>query len=579
MADLVAVSAPTPLLSVIMAVSAPSEGLARRLQALVDQVDGPSLEVLVVGPGPELGPIVEHWGSLLDIRMIETPDHDPARRANAAAAAARGAVLAFVSERATAEPRWAAGLAESVSPGVAEFAAGTRVLDRGSLPRWVDDPWLVPVDGPGLVRVGHGVWAPSPDTLAVTAAAFAAVGGFDPTWSGRGAAFDLALRLYREGYRLGVARHAVCVEHLPSSARELRQRRRDELRAASWQQARLGQASTPPTRARCWYRALRHGVGQSLRRREVDPRRALVRIQAWLDRDRVRRQVWRAMGPSAAERRACEDVVLAPEVPVVGGLALQCRPELTRWWFSRGPETVALTATARLLGPGQTFVDCGANIGVFTLLAARCVGPSGRVVAFEPAVAARQLLRANLARHGASHQVDCRAEALGAVATKRTFYTYANDALSGFSEAPLAYSPGALLSREPVDVVALDDVVPGAVGAIKIDIEGGELDLLAGARALLARSTEAFVIFECNPLALRRAGRRVDELLAEFADGWHLWQIDEATQASTPLVELDDQARERLVRFDVAGYVNVLAVRASRRGEVSALARQLARSG
>ena len=49
--------------------------------------------------------------------------------------------------------------------------------------------------------------------------------------------------------------------------------------------------------------------------------------------------------------------------------------------------------------PGDVFVDVGANIGLFTLKAARLVGPHGRVVAVEPGLAASELLTANLLRN------------------------------------------------------------------------------------------------------------------------------------------------------------------------------------
>ena len=48
------------------------------------------------------------------------------------------------------------------------------------------------------------------------------------------------------------------------------------------------------------------------------------------------------------------------------------------------------------LRPGDTFVDIGANIGIFSLLAARIVGPSGRVIAFEPVPITLEKLRANI---------------------------------------------------------------------------------------------------------------------------------------------------------------------------------------
>ena len=49
-----------------------------------------------------------------------------------------------------------------------------------------------------------------------------------------------------------------------------------------------------------------------------------------------------------------------------------------------------------MLKPGMTFVDIGAHVGLFSVPAASCVGPSGRVFAFEPDPSNRQLLEANI---------------------------------------------------------------------------------------------------------------------------------------------------------------------------------------
>ncbi len=55
------------------------------------------------------------------------------------------------------------------------------------------------------------------------------------------------------------------------------------------------------------------------------------------------------------------------------------------------------------LKPGQTFVDIGANIGYYTLLAARQVGPAGRVYAFEPDEENFKLLQKNTEINGYSN--------------------------------------------------------------------------------------------------------------------------------------------------------------------------------
>src|SRR5688572_15633928 len=75
------------------------------------------------------------------------------------------------------------------------------------------------------------------------------------------------------------------------------------------------------------------------------------------------------------------------------------------------PATSALIR--RVLRAGDVMVDVGANIGYFSMLAAKCVTPSGHVLAFEPVESVRNELRTNLRINGIT-TVDVRDEALGA---------------------------------------------------------------------------------------------------------------------------------------------------------------------
>ena len=57
------------------------------------------------------------------------------------------------------------------------------------------------------------------------------------------------------------------------------------------------------------------------------------------------------------------------------------------------------------LKPGDTFIDVGANFGYYTVLASKLVGPTGRVIAFEPDPRSFQLLERNVARNGCTNVV------------------------------------------------------------------------------------------------------------------------------------------------------------------------------
>src|SRR6266699_2559349 len=65
-------------------------------------------------------------------------------------------------------------------------------------------------------------------------------------------------------------------------------------------------------------------------------------------------------------------------------IRLHLNSELCRLIYCRHFEATEREFLNRFLRPGDTFVDVGANIGLFTLIAARLVGPQGRVLSFEP---------------------------------------------------------------------------------------------------------------------------------------------------------------------------------------------------
>src|SRR5262249_52484605 len=81
------------------------------------------------------------------------------------------------------------------------------------------------------------------------------------------------------------------------------------------------------------------------------------------------------------------------------GLWLHLDPRTGRTYFEGGGEPEVQAALTEQLRPGMTFYDVGANIGFFSLLAARILGENGRVIAFEadPEIAVR--LQENVSRN------------------------------------------------------------------------------------------------------------------------------------------------------------------------------------
>jgi FkbM family methyltransferase len=135
---------------------------------------------------------------------------------------------------------------------------------------------------------------------------------------------------------------------------------------------------------------------------------------------------------------------------------------------------------------GDNVFDVGANVGFYTLVAARLVGDKGHVVAFEPLP--RNLRY--LTNHVELNRLKCVRVVVAAVSEKKG---------SGFLAPGGSFSQSALAtSGLPVDLVSLDDVVlsggmPGPT-FIKIDVEGSELSVLRGAENALERFGPVIVL-------------------------------------------------------------------------------------
>jgi len=170
-------------------------------------------------------------------------------------------------------------------------------------------------------------------------------------------------------------------------------------------------------------------------------------------------------------------------------------------------EPLSVARFRAALGPGMAVADVGANFGLYALLAARAVGARGRVHAVEPAAATVRVLEDNVARNrlGAVTVHRC---AAGAVRERRALVTHWHSTLNTLYASPLAPEAG----REEVDVRPLDELVPAPLDVLKIDVEGAELDVLEGARGLIAASPRLVALVEWNPSSLRAAGREPLEL-------------------------------------------------------------------
>ena len=138
-----------------------------------------------------------------------------------------------------------------------------------------------------------------------------------------------------------------------------------------------------------------------------------------------------------------------------------------------------LELLARYVSLGGTVVDVGANIGTHTVAFAQMTGPAGRVIAFEPQRAAFHFLCANVALNCVTH-VRCLEQAAGREPGFITVPVLPPRETRNFAAVALGGAEGERVAMTTIDALALD-----SCGVIKVDVEGMEPSVLAGARATI----------------------------------------------------------------------------------------------
>lgn len=193
---------------------------------------------------------------------------------------------------------------------------------------------------------------------------------------------------------------------------------------------------------------------------------------------------------------------------------LDYEPEL-RWLVSR-------------LEPGDWFVDVGANIGIYSIHAARKVGTNGRVFSIEPSPEAAAILRKNVAANDLCEIVTV----INSAAADKTGRLYLSGNPHQWNSLQLSATPPGI----EIPVTTVDDLLAihgnskTCIRGIKIDAEGVEMEILQGAIDTLEKFSPIIVfenIFECTlnhaPEWLHRRGYKVYHL----RDGCSLQALDD----------------------------------------------------
>lgn len=170
-------------------------------------------------------------------------------------------------------------------------------------------------------------------------------------------------------------------------------------------------------------------------------------------------------------------------------------------------ETLETEVVRRLLFPGALLLDCGANIGWYSIVGAAL---GADVLAFEPEPRNLALLRVNLRDNGLESRVTIHPTALGRA--NGTLSLELSDDNQGDHRVSL-HPAGTTIK---IGVERVDDVLVGrAPDVVKIDTQGSEVAILRGATRTLApeRLNETTLVLEFWPFGLEYCGASAEELI------------------------------------------------------------------
>jgi FkbM family methyltransferase len=182
------------------------------------------------------------------------------------------------------------------------------------------------------------------------------------------------------------------------------------------------------------------------------------------------------------------------------------------------------------LKPGMGFFDVGANIGLYSLIAAQIVGPTGFVYALEPVLKTYARLQGNIRLNGFTN-IRTKRVALSDVDEFRDMVTYVRryNAWNSLGGQTINTQP---VLKERVQCIQLDYLIEnsdiqGQINLAKIDVEGWELHVIKGGKNFFQSTNAPDVLIEFTDLNMELTGTSAQEvykLLQSY--GYQLFRID-----------------------------------------------------
>ena len=178
------------------------------------------------------------------------------------------------------------------------------------------------------------------------------------------------------------------------------------------------------------------------------------------------------------------------------------------------------------LQPGMTVVDVGANIGLYTAIMGKAVGPTGRVIAIEPEVRNSGFIRRTLELNRLANAKVFQVALSNVTGPGLLFLNEENKADHRI------FAKGSKRDSVPVDCYRLDDLLAGEkierVDVMKIDVQGAEELAIQGALGTLKSNPRIRVFMEFWPWGIANAGGNPRTLLATLRGlGFQIYEIED----------------------------------------------------
>ena len=263
---------------------------------------------------------------------------------------------------------------------------------------------------------------------------------------------------------------------------------------------------------------------------------ALVVLVSWTACEQRRLELLHSMLSRLQESSA----VVTLDIEPVGKIRMFLNPDdkvITRMMLFWGRfEPKETDWFVRLIEPGDTIVDVGANVGYYTLIGAKLVGEKGRVFAFEPDPESFALLERNVRMNGLTNVVLERKAVSSEAGSIRLYLAAANK-----GDHRIYQPTDEERAYVEVEAVTLDDYFADDSGRIdftKIDTQGAEVVILRGMEKTLRENPELQMAVEYWPWGLSDFGFEDEQLVGIVnAAGFRIFDL--AGNAASALRETD----------------------------------------